>query len=196
MTDPPSGEVTRLLDALNEGDVGARDALIPVVYEELRALAAAHMRREREGHTLQPTALVHEAYLRLVDQDRVKWNGRSHFMAIAAQAMRRILVDHARKRNAERRGSGRQVTLLDHHAISGDDPVDLIALDKALDRLRVFDERQVQTVELRFFAGLEVRDAAEVLGVSEITVKRDWRAARAWLFREMSMGTEPEVDPS
>lgn len=194
MTTPSSGEVTRLLVALNAGDEGARDALIPVVYEELRTLASSYMRRESDGHTLQPTALVHEAYLRLVDQDRVQWSGRSHFMAIAAQAMRRILVDHARRRNAGRRGKGRQDTLLDHHAIVSDDPVDLIALDNALERMRDFDERQVRTVELRFFAGLGVRETAEVLGVSEITVKRDWRAARAWLFREMSREAGSDSD--
>jgi RNA polymerase sigma factor (TIGR02999 family) len=191
MTGPTTGEVTRLLDALNAGEEDARESLIPIVYQELRALASAHMRAEGDGHTLQPTALVHEAYFRLVGQ-RVQWHGRSHFFAIAAQAMRRILVDHARKRKAARRGGGRQSTLMDHHAIVSEDPVDLIALDDALERLRTLDERQARTVELRFFGGLEVKETAEVLGVSEITVKRDWRSAKAWLYRELS--TQPEAD--
>lgn len=159
-----------------------------MVYAELHALASAHMRREADGHTLQPTALVHEAYLRLVDQKRVHWTGRTHFLAIAAQAMRRILVDHARKRRAVRRDGGQRATLEDHHVVTSDDPIDLIALDAAMDRLRALDERQAQTVELRFFGGLEIREVAEIQGVSEITVKRDWRSARAWLFRAMSDG--------
>ena len=152
----------------------------------MRTLASSHMRREDVGHTLQPTALVHEAYMRLVDQKRVRWTGRSHFLAIAAQAMRRILVEHARKRNAARRGGGRGVTLEDHHAVVSDEPVDLIALDAALGRLEVLDARQAHTVELRFFGGLEIREIAEMQGVSEVTVKRDWRSAKAWLFNELS----------
>jgi RNA polymerase sigma factor (TIGR02999 family) len=163
-----------------------------MVYEELRTLASSYLRRESLGHTLQPTALVHEAYMRLVDQRRVQWTGRSHFLAIAAQAMRRILVEHARKRNAARRGGGRGVTLEDHHALVSDEPVDLIALDTALQRLEVLDARQAQTVELRFFGGLEIREIAEMQGVSEITVKRDWRSAKAWLFNELS---EAPLDP-
>ena len=144
------------------------------------------MRREADGHTLQPTALLHEAYLRLVDQNRVQWTGTAHFLAIAAQAMRRVLVDHARKRSAARRAGGPRATLEDHHAIVSEDPVDLLALDEALERLRELDERQAQTVELRFFGGLEIREVAEIQGVSEITVKRDWRSAKAWLYREMT----------
>lgn len=187
---PPSGEVTRLLEAINAGRADARDELIPIVYEELRELASSYMRREGVGHTLQPTALVHEAYVRLIGQTRVQWAGRSHFLAIAAQAMRRILVEHARRRSAARRGGGRNVTLQDHHALVGEDPVDVIALDDALERLRILDERQARTVELRFFGGLEVREVAEIQGVSEITVKRDWRSAKAWLYRELSEVSE------
>lgn len=184
------GDVTQLLNAMNEGDDAAVDSLMRVVYEELRTVAAAHMRAEREGHTLQPTALVNEAYLRLVDQKRVVWKGRTHFFSIAAQAMRRVLIDHARKRNALRRGGGNRVTLDDWPAPSDGDPVDLIALDAAMARLSKQNERQARTAELRYFGGLNVRETAEVLGVSEITVKRDWRFAKAWLYREMESGSD------
>ncbi len=194
MTSAKPGDVTQLLNALNDGDELAADTLIRVVYEELKAVAASHMRAERGGHTLQPTALVHEAYLRLVDQREVKWQGRSHFFGVAAQAMRRILIDHARKRNALRRGGGNQVTLLDQHAITVADPVPLMALDAALKKLATVNARQAKTVELRYFGGLGVKETAEVLEVSEITVKRDWRYAKAWLYREMETGQDSEAE--
>ena len=156
MTSASPGDVTQLLNQMNEGDEAAADSLIRVVYEELKSVAAAQMRAERDGHTLQPTALVNEAYIRLVDQRRVVWQGRSHFFGIASQAMRRVLIDHARKRNAQRRGGGKQVTLVDRHAAAqGDDPIDLIALDAALEKLSKTSERQAKTAELRYFGGLE-----------------------------------------
>ncbi len=188
------GDVTQLLNALNDGDDDAADSLIRVVYDELKHVAASHMRAERAGHTLQPTALVHEAYIRLVDQKRVKWQGRSHFFGIAAQAMRRVLIDHARKRKALRRGGGNQITLLDQHAITVSDPINLMALDTALTKLAEGSERQARTVELRYFGGLTVKETAEVLDVSEITVKRDWRYAKAWLYREIEAGEDPQRD--
>lgn len=193
MASSPPGDVTQLLNAINDGDERAADSLIRVVYEELKAVADAYMRSERNSHTLQPTALVHEAYLRLVDQKRVKWQGRSHFFGIAAQAMRRVLIDHARRKKAQRRGGGRQVTLLDQHAVTVSDPVNLIALDGALKKLAETNERHARTVELRYFGGLGVREVAEVLGVSEITVKRDWRYAKAWLYREIEAGQDSDA---
>lgn len=192
MTSSTPGDVTRLLNAVNDGEEEASDALIRAVYEDLRGVAAAHMHRENAGHTLQPTALVHEAYLRLVDQRRVKWQSRSHFFGIAAQAMRRVLIDHARKKKALRRGGGNQVTLLDQHALTVSDPVNMMALDAALTRLGEINERQAKTVELRYFGGLGVKETAEVLNVSEITVKRDWRYAKAWLYREMESGNSDD----
>lgn len=184
MTSSAAGEVTQLLSALGDGDQSAAEALIPLVYDELRALASAYLRAEGDGHTLQPTALVHEAYLKLVNQ-HAGLNGASHFFAIAAQAMRRILIDHARRRNAQRRGGGRAVTLRDDHATTAEKPVDVLALDDALRKLAKEHTRQARTVELRYFGGLGVRETAQVLGVSEITVKRDWRYAKAWLSREV-----------
>jgi len=184
-------DVTRLLEAMNDGDPEAGDRLIPIVYDELRRLATAYMRRERGGHTLQPTTLVHEAYLKLVDQRSVLWQGRSHFFGIAAQAMRRILVDHARRRTASRRGGGRRDTLLDDYPAPEENPLDLISLDVALEQLMRVDARQARTVELRFFGGLSVEETARVLGVSQVTVKRDWRHAKAWLYRAME-GQPPD----
>jgi RNA polymerase sigma factor (TIGR02999 family) len=182
--------VTRCLDRLGRGERSGADELLPLVYEELRALAAVHLKRERPDHTLQPTALVHEAYLKLVDQTRAEWRGRSHFFAVAAEAIRRILVDHARvKRAVKRRAPGRRVTIhaeLDAEA-SGD--FDLTELDDALNRLAELNQRQSKVVSLRFFGGLSVEETAQVLGVSEGTVKGDWRVARAWLERELSAGT-------
>ena len=197
MTSSSSGDVTRLLEALNDGDDGAADTLIRVVYKELKAVAASHMSREDAGHTLQPTALVHEAYLRLVNQRRVKWNGRAHFFAIAAQAMRRVLIDHARRKKALRRGGDRAMTLLELHATDTTDspgPVDLLALNSALERLAEQHQRQTRIIELRYFGGLSVKETAEVLQVSEATVKRDWRYARAWLFREIQTGDAARSD--
>jgi len=179
------GEVTRLLHEVQNGVDGAEDQLIPLVYQELRHLAEGYMKGERVDHTLQPTALVHEAYLKLVGQRDVTWRNRSHFMGIAAQAMRRILVDHARRHGAQKRGSGRNVTLHDDMAPQSPFNIDLIALDEALERLAVQDPRSLRVVELRYFGGLGVEEAAEVLSVSPATVKRDWQLARSWLRREL-----------
>ena len=183
-----SGEdVTQLLLAWRDGDEGALARLMPVVYDELRRLAASYMRRERPDHTLQATALLNEAYLRLIDQTRVAWQGRAHFFGIAARMMRRILMDHARQHRAVKRGSGgRKLPLEDALEEPVRQDVDLIALDEALTRLEELDPRQGRVVELRFFAGLEVNEVAEVLAISPATVKRDWAVARAWLHREIS----------
>ena len=183
------GEVTRLLLAWNSGDQAALEKLMPLVYAELRELARRHFRKERPGHTLQPTAVVHEAYFRLVDQTRVTWKNRGHFLAIASQAMRRILIDHARGRDAEKRGGEVEKVTLDF-AIASPEPsreVDLLALDQALDRLKALDGDQAQIVELRFFGGLTIEETAEVMSVSPSSVKRDFRSARAWLFRELAL---------
>lgn len=178
-------EVTRLLEAVNRGDDGAREALVRAVYEELRQLAGIYMGSERPGHTLQPTALVNEAWMKLTDQSRVEWQGRSHFFGIAAQAMRRILVDHHRRRSAKRRRSESAVTLPLELAQGFQDPVDLLALDRALEELAEMDGRAARIVELRFFGGLSVEETAEALGISTPTVKRDWRTARAWLYQRL-----------
>ena len=183
---PSSHIVTRLLQEWGGGDRGALDRLIPFVYEELRRQAARHLRRERSGHTLQTTALVHEAYLRLVDQKGARWQNRAHFYAIAAQLMRRILVDHARKRRAAKRGgSDLRVTLNQASDPAGGPEVDVLAVDEALTRLAALDPQQSRVVELRFFSGLTVEETAEVLGISPRTVKRDWNVAKAWLHREI-----------
>jgi RNA polymerase sigma factor (TIGR02999 family) len=181
-------EVTRLLGAINRGDRSAREALVPVVYSELRNLAESYMRRERPGHTLQSTALVNEAWMKLADQTRVEWRGRAHFFGIAAQAMRRILVDHHRRRTSSRRAGHRAVTLVDDAAGTFSDPLDFIALDGALNELEAMDPRAAQVIELRFFGGLSVEETAEVLDVSPPTVKRDWRAAKAWLYQRLNLG--------
>jgi RNA polymerase sigma-70 factor, ECF subfamily len=187
---PPQGEVTRLLLAWNQGDQSAIERLMPLVYDELRRLAERHFRRERVGHTLQPTAVVHEAYFRLVDQTRVTWKNRGHFFAVASQAMRRILVDYARARAADKRGGGeKRVTLASAEAPpepSGE--VDLLALDEALTRLKVLDGAQAQIVELRFFGGLSIEETAEALETSASSVKREFRSAKAWLYRELGLG--------
>lgn len=187
-------EVTRLLSAINEGEAGAREALVPVVYGELRVLAESYMRKERPGHTLQPTALVNEAWIRLADQTRVEWKGRAHFFGIAAQAMRRILVDHHRRRTAARRGRDKAVTLIDDAADTFSDPLDFIALDRALDELAAMDPRAARIVEMRFFGGLTVEETAEVMEISTPTVKRDWRTAKAWLYQRLDAAPEPPTD--
>ncbi len=185
MTGDPSSDVTRLLREWSAGDPSAADRLLPVVYGELHRLAASYLRRERTGHTLQPTALVNEAWLRLAGQGS-PWQNRAHFLGVAAQAMRRILVDHARRKSAQKRGGdGVRVTLADVAAKETDE-VDLVRLDVALEKLAALDERQARMVTMRFFAGLTVEEAAEALGVSEKTIKRDWAAARAWLHRELT----------
>jgi RNA polymerase sigma factor (TIGR02999 family) len=186
MSAGPVQDVTRLLVQWTEGDPKALEDLLPLVYDELRRLAQRYLRRESAGHTLQGTALVHEAYLRLVDQN-VSWQSRAHFFAIAAQMMRRILVDHARARNAAKRGDGGCKVTLDEGLVSAEQrDVNVIALDEALTNLAKLDPQQSQIVELRFFAGLSIEDTAEVLKISPATVKRDWAMAKAWLFREMS----------
>lgn len=181
-----SVDVTALLGELSKGKPDAADQLIPVVYDELRRLANSYMRREREGHTLQATALVHEAYMKLVEQRAVNWQSRAHFFGIAAQIMRRLLVDHARGRLRDKRGGGQFVVPLENALVfSPEQSSGLIELDGALDRLATMDARQARIVELRFFAGLTVEEAAEVLGVSPKTVKRDWSVAKAWLHGEL-----------
>jgi len=184
--DDTTSEVTILLNQLQAGEEAAADELFPIIYEELRRLAGGFMSRERTDHTLQPTALVHEAYGKLMAQES-PWSNRSHFMAIAATAMRRVLLDHARKRKADKRGGGAaQITLKEELFLTDGRGLDIEALDQALTRLAAMDERQGRVVELRFFGGLSVEETARVLGVSPNTVKRDWRHARAWLHRELS----------
>ncbi|HVF41681.1 MAG TPA: sigma-70 family RNA polymerase sigma factor [Pyrinomonadaceae bacterium] len=183
---PSQQDVTRLLVRLTEGDRGVLDELLPVVYGELRKLASSYLRRERVGHTLQPTALVHEAYMRLVDQTQVQWQNRAHFFGVAAQMMRRILVDHARAHEAEKRGGEFQKLSLDENIdVSGERDVNLVALDDALNLLAEIDPQKMKIVELRFFGGLSVEETAEVLGVSAPTVKRQWRMAKAWLYGQV-----------
>jgi RNA polymerase sigma factor (TIGR02999 family) len=186
VTVPSQQDVTRLLVRLTEGDRGVLDDLLPVVYGELRKLASSYLRRERVGHTLQPTALVHEAYMRLVDQTQVQWQNRAHFFGVAAQMMRRILVDHARAHEAEKRGGEFQKLSLDENIdVSGERDVNLVALDDALNLLAEIDPQKMKIVELRFFGGLSVEETAEVLGVSAPTVKRQWRMAKAWLYGQV-----------
>jgi RNA polymerase sigma factor (TIGR02999 family) len=182
------GEVTRLLVAWSEGDQAARDRLIPVVYDELRRRAAGHLRRERRGHTLRPTDLVHETYLRLSAQNS-RWQNREQFFAVATRLMRRILVDHARRRAAAKRAGGLRVTLAAEGVAASDrDSPDLLDLDAALDELAALDERQVRLVELRYFAGMSIAEAARVLGLSPATVSREWALAKAWLYRRLRRG--------
>ena len=186
--DTPSskGEITELLRNWRGGDKAAMDKLLPIVYDELRRLAASFFRRERLNHTLQATALVHEAYLRLVDQSRAGWENRAHFFGSAAQLMRQILVDHARSHNAAKRGGGEiKVSLAEDMVLAGPRELDLIALDVALDELAALDEQQSRIVEMRFFGGLSIEETAEVLGVAPATVKRDWNTAKAWLYHRM-----------
>ena len=186
MSQQVSENITQLLIDLSNGDRNAVDLLLPVIYDELRKLAANYLRRERPDHTLQPTALVHEAYLHLVDQTRVNWQNRAHFFGVAAQIMRRLLIDHARKHNAEKRGQ-------DYEKLSLDENIDrsversgeLIALDDALNTLASFDEQKARLVELRYFGGLSIEETADVLGVTPTTVKRHWRLAKAWLYGEL-----------
>jgi RNA polymerase sigma factor (TIGR02999 family) len=182
-----SSQITLLLQGWRAGDRQATDQLLAVVYDELRRMAHFHLKNERSGHTLQSTALVHEAYFRLVGQDFPEWEGRSHFFAIAAQLMRQILVDYARRRRATKRGSGACMLALDEAiALPQRKDVDVVALDDALNTLAEVDPRQSRVVELRFFAGLSLEETAEVMGIATATVQRDWTAARAWLHREIS----------
>lgn len=178
--------VTGILQSVEAGRVEALDELLPLVYDELRALAAAYLRRERADHTLQPTALAHEAWLRLVDADQVHWQGRSHFLGIAARVMRRVLIDHARRVGARKRGGGRRrVTLSEATPLLDQEEVDVLALDEALTELAALDERKARVVEFRFFSGMSMREVAEALGVSQTTAEEDWYFARAWLARRL-----------
>ena len=186
---PARGEITQLLAELSKGNRHAEAKLVPLVYNELRRLAGRYMRRERSDHTLQPTALVHEAYIRLVEQRGVNWQSRAHFFGVAAELMRRILVDHARSRQAAKRGGMQQrVEIDDPMLATAKESTDLLALDEALARLGELDPRQSRIVELRFFGGMTVEETAEVLSISPKTVKRDWSVARAWLHAEISRG--------
>ena len=180
-------EVTELLLDWSNGNQSALDRLMPLVDQELHRLAQHYMRQENPGHTLQTTALVNEAYLRLVDQNRMHWKNRTHFFALSAQLMRRILVDHARKRKyAKRGGNAPKVSLDEAMAVSPERGADLIALDDALERLAAIDPRKSKVVELRFFGGLSVEETAAALGVSEMTVNRDWKMAKAWLYESLN----------
>jgi RNA polymerase sigma factor (TIGR02999 family) len=185
-------QVSALLVAWTDGDPAARDKLLPVVYGELRRLAHHFMAGERPGHTLQTTALVHEAYMRLVDLDRMRWRDRGHFFAMAATLMRRILVDSARQRHREKRGGGISVTSLDEHDIAVSPTVDVVALDDALSQLSAMDAQQSRIVELRFFGGLTIEETADALDVSPTTVKREWTSAKAWLHAEIG-GRGPDA---
>jgi RNA polymerase sigma factor (TIGR02999 family) len=191
MTTPTlsSHEITQMLRAWGDGDREALDKLLPLVYNELHRQAARFLRHERPNHTLQTTALIHEAYLKLVDQKQARWQNRAHFFAICAQLMRRILVDHARTRQRAKRGGGDlRVTLTEVVASAHERDINLIALDEALARLAALDARQSRVVELRFFGGLDVAETAAVLGLSPATIKSDWSLAKAWLRRELTRG--------
>jgi RNA polymerase sigma-70 factor (ECF subfamily) len=188
MSKPEPGDVTRLLQSWSCGEKKALNELVPIIHGELRGLAAACLRRERRDHTLQPTALVHEAYLRLVDQTQVQCQNRAQFFAIAANLMRHILVDHARHHLAAKRGGGNKAAVEEEAGMVAERGVDFVALDEALDQLAQLDPRQSRIVELRFFGGMIEDEIAEVLGVSAITVKRDWRIARAFLHRRLGAG--------
>jgi RNA polymerase sigma factor (TIGR02999 family) len=186
MTTPSSQEITQLLLAWSDGDQAALEKLTPLVYAELRRLAKGYMFGERPGHTLQTTALINEAYMRLIDWKNVRWQGRAHFFGVAAQVMRRILVDFARARHyAKRGGAAQQVSLDEAVTIHEDRSAELIALDEALKSLAEIDPRKSQVVELRFFGGLNAKETAEALKVSQRTVEREWNSARAWLYREL-----------
>src|ERR1017187_348858 len=190
---PAGGEISTLLRAWSDGDQSALDRLTPIVYGELRRLARRYMKHERPGHSLQTSALVNEAYLRLVDYERMQWQNRAHFFAVSSQLMRRILVDHARRRNLKRGGGVQHVSLEEAAVLAGDRgcPLgpDLVALDDALNTLARLDPRKMQVVEMRFFGGLSVEETAEVLKVSPVTVMRDWSTAKAWLYLQLAGGT-------
>lgn len=179
------GDITGLLLAWGDGDQAAQGRLVELVYDELRRVAQRQLRRERPDHSLTPTALVHEAYVKLVDQSRVRWHNRAHFFSIAAHLMRRILVDHARAGAAAKRNNAATIALDDVDVVTPPINIDIVALDSALEKLGRLDARQSRLVELRFFAGMTVEEIAAVLDVAPITVKRDWALARAWLFREL-----------
>jgi RNA polymerase sigma factor (TIGR02999 family) len=185
---PAGTEVSTLLHAWSAGDQGALERLTPIVYGELRRLARRYLKREHTGHSLQTTALVNEAYMRLVDYKRMQWQDRAHFFAVSSQVMRRILVEHARRHNLKRGGDVPHVSLEEAALVGDDRAADLVALDDAMNALARQDPRKVQVVEMRFFGGLSVEETAEVLKVSPVTVMRDWSTARAWLYRELTGG--------
>jgi RNA polymerase sigma factor (TIGR02999 family) len=182
-------DISQLLRAWTDGDQNALEGLTPIVYDELRRLAHRYMRRERTGHSLQTTALVNEAYVRLVDYKRMQWQNRAHFFAVSSQLMRRILVDHARSHNVKRGGGVPHVSLEEAALVSAGRAADLVALDDAMNLLARLDGRKVRVVEMRFFGGLTVEETAEVLKVSPVTVRREWSSAKVWLYRELAGGT-------
>ncbi len=188
MTQNPNENLTQMLKEAQAGKRESLDEFLPLVYDELKKIAGYKLASERPNHTLQATALVHEAYLRLIDQHSVDWQNRAHFFAIASEMMRRILVNHAESHNAKKRGDGKTLVSLDdvEHHIAGESEVDLIFLDNALNELAEFDKTQAKIVELKFFGGLTNEEAAEVLGVSDSTIKREWRMARAWLTTKLT----------
>ena len=189
---PPSSDVTALLGGWSRGNQSALNQLLPLVYVELRRIAARQLRSERVGHTLQPTALVHEVYMRLVDQRTVDWRNRAHFFGAAAQVMRRILVDHARRHGASKRGEGVERVSMDAATeLATPQGIPILALDQALERLAAMDQELAKIVELRAFAGMTIEEAACVLNVSPSTAKREWRTAKAWLTRELSLEPRP-----
>jgi len=185
--EPDTAKITDLLLAVSNGERDALDQLVPVVYDHLRRIAGAQLRHEIPDHSLQPTALVHEAYLRLVDQRQVHWRNRAHFFGVAASLMRRILVDHARARLADKRGGGlERVTLTGDEAVDSPRGIDVLALHESLERMAAFNPRQERIVELRYFGGLTIEEAAEVIGISEATLVREWTVAKAWLRADLS----------
>ena len=193
MNTPPPNEITERLIAWGAGDRAALDQLLPIVYQELRRIAGNYLRRENPGHTLQPTALVHEAWLRLVDQTRVDWRNRAQFFGVAAQLMRRILVDHAKTKHREKRGGDAvKFSLDDVINLSQERAADLLALDDALDGLARIDERTSHVVELRYFGGFSVEETAQILEVSPETVMRDWKMAKAWLYQQIRRETSDD----
>lgn len=186
-------DATLLLQEAMAGDGAAAECLLPLVYDQLRELAARHFRRQSPGHTLEPTALVHEVFLKMIDQSVVDYNGRTHFMAVAAMAMQQVLIDHARRKRADKRGGGRaSVTLLDGDVASEQHEADVLALQDALARLASMDERKGQVVSMRFLGGMSIEQTADLLGVARSTVAEDWRFARAWLIRELRGADAPE----
>lgn len=188
MAQDSTDDVTQLLIKLTDGNAQVLDDLLPLIYDELRVLANRYLRRERKEHTLQPTALVHEAYLKLVDQTQVRWQNRAHFFGVAAQIMRRILVDHARKHTADKRGGEFEKLPIEEEilVVSDEKSVELLALDEALENLAKIDPQKSKIVELRYFGGLSVEETAEVMGVSAVTIKRQWRMAKAWLYGQVA----------
>jgi RNA polymerase sigma factor (TIGR02999 family) len=186
--DTAAKDINMLLRAWSGGDQSALKGLTPIIYRDLRRLAHHYMRRERPGHSLQTTALVNEAYMRLVDYERMQWQSRAHFFAVSGQLMRRILVEYARRHNLKRGAGVHHISLDEAAVVGGDQNADLVALDDALSTLAELDPRKVQVVEMRFFGGLSVEETAEVLQVSPVTVRRDWSTARLWLYRELAGG--------